>query len=99
MVRGHRLNTSTVLAAVHGLSGLFRPVSAVEALLYVLIICVLFLGVLIICALSLNVLIICAIDFVNQTEKREKQEHHNLCVPNISIRLAFPRGLSFNICM
>ena len=89
MVRGHRLNTSTVLAAVHGLSGLFRPVSAVEALLYVLIICMLFLGV----------LIICAIDFVNQTEKREKQEHHNLCVPNISIRLAFPRGLSFNICM
>ena len=30
MARGHRLNTSTVLAAVHGLSGLFRAVSAVE---------------------------------------------------------------------
>ena len=30
MVRGHRLNTSIVLAAVHGLSGLFRAVSAVE---------------------------------------------------------------------
>ena len=28
--RGHRLNTSIVLAAVHGLSGLFREVSAVE---------------------------------------------------------------------
>ena len=28
--RGHRLNTSIVLAAVHGLSGLFRAVSAVE---------------------------------------------------------------------
>ena len=27
---GHRLNTSIVLAAVHGLSGLFRAVSAVE---------------------------------------------------------------------
>ena len=26
MARGHRLNTSIVLAAVHGLSGLFRPV-------------------------------------------------------------------------
>ena len=30
MARGHRLNTSIVLAAVHGLSDLFRPVSAVE---------------------------------------------------------------------
>ena len=30
MARGHRLNTSFVLAAVHGLSGLFRSVSAVE---------------------------------------------------------------------
>ena len=30
MVRGHRLNTSIVQAAVHGLSGLFRTVSAVE---------------------------------------------------------------------
>ena len=30
MARGHRLNTSSVLAAVHGLSGLFRTVSAVE---------------------------------------------------------------------
>ena len=30
MARGHRLNTSTVLAAVHGFSGLFRAVSAVE---------------------------------------------------------------------
>ena len=30
MARGHRLNTSIVLAAVHGLSGLFRVVSAVE---------------------------------------------------------------------
>ena len=29
-VRGHRLNTSIVLAAVHGLSGPFRAVSAVE---------------------------------------------------------------------
>ena len=29
MARGHRLNTS-ILAAVHGLSGLFRAVSAVE---------------------------------------------------------------------
>ena len=28
--RGHRLNTSIVLAVVHGLSGLFRVVSAVE---------------------------------------------------------------------
>ena len=30
MARGHLLNTSIVLAAVHGLSGLFRAVSAVE---------------------------------------------------------------------
>ena len=30
MARGHRLNTSIVLAAVHSLSGLFRTVSAVE---------------------------------------------------------------------
>ena len=30
MARGHRLNTSIVLAAVHGLSGPFRAVSAVE---------------------------------------------------------------------
>ena len=30
MARGHRLNTSIVLAAVHGPSGLFRAVSAVE---------------------------------------------------------------------
>ena len=30
MARGHRLNTSIVLAAVHGLSGLFRALSAVE---------------------------------------------------------------------
>ena len=30
MARGHRLNTSIVLAAVHGLSGLFRAVSMVE---------------------------------------------------------------------
>ena len=30
MARGHRLNTSIVLAAVHGLSGLFRTVSAVR---------------------------------------------------------------------
>ena len=30
MARGHRLNTSIVLAAVHGLSGLFRTGSAVE---------------------------------------------------------------------
>ena len=30
MARGHRLNTSIVLAAVHGISGLFRTVSAVE---------------------------------------------------------------------
>ena len=32
MAGGHRLNTSIVLAAVHGLSGLFRAVSAVEPL-------------------------------------------------------------------
>ena len=31
MARGHRLNTSIVLAAVHGLSSLFRAVSAVES--------------------------------------------------------------------
>ena len=31
MARGHRLNTSIVLAVVHGLSGLFRTVSAVES--------------------------------------------------------------------
>ena len=30
MARGHRLNTSIVLAAVHGLSGLFWTVSAVK---------------------------------------------------------------------
>ena len=30
MARGHRLNTSIVLVAVHGFSGLFRAVSAVE---------------------------------------------------------------------
>ena len=30
MAREHRLNTSIVLAAVHGLSGVFRAVSAVE---------------------------------------------------------------------
>ena len=30
MARGHRLNTSIVPGAVHGLSGLFRAVSAVE---------------------------------------------------------------------
>ena len=30
MAWGHRLNTSIVLAVVHGLSGLFRAVSAVE---------------------------------------------------------------------
>ena len=34
MARGHRLNTSVVLAAVHGLSGLFRTVSAVEPSLF-----------------------------------------------------------------
>ena len=32
--RGHHLNTSIVLAAVHGLSGLFRAVSAVEPSLF-----------------------------------------------------------------
>ena len=34
MARGHRLNTSIVLAAVHDLSGLFRAVSAVEPSLF-----------------------------------------------------------------
>ena len=34
MARGHRLNTSVVLAAVHGLSGLFRAVSAFEPSLF-----------------------------------------------------------------
>ena len=34
MARGHRLNTSIVLAAVHGLSGLFRAVSTVEPSLF-----------------------------------------------------------------
>ena len=34
MARGHRLNTSIVLAAVHALSGLFRAVSAVEPSLF-----------------------------------------------------------------
>ena len=34
MARGHRLNTSIVLAAVHGLSGLYRAVSAVEPSLF-----------------------------------------------------------------
>ena len=34
MARGHRLNTSFVLAAVHGLSGLFRAVFAVEPSLF-----------------------------------------------------------------
>ena len=34
MVRGHRLNTSIVLVAVHGLSGLFRVVSEVELSLF-----------------------------------------------------------------
>ena len=34
MARGHRLNTSIVLAAVHGLSGLFRAVSAVVPSLF-----------------------------------------------------------------
>ena len=34
MARGHRLNASIVLAAVHGVSGLFRVVSAVEASLF-----------------------------------------------------------------
>ena len=34
MARGHRLNTFIVLAAVHGLSGLVRAVSAVEPSLF-----------------------------------------------------------------
>ena len=34
MARGHRLNTFIVLAAVHGLSGLFRAISAVEFSLF-----------------------------------------------------------------
>ena len=34
MARGHRLNTSIVLAAVHGLSALFRAVSAIEPSLF-----------------------------------------------------------------
>ena len=34
MARGHRLNTSIVLAAVHGLSDLFRAVSAAESSLF-----------------------------------------------------------------
>ena len=34
MARGHRLNISIVLAAVHGLSGLFRAVSSVEPSLF-----------------------------------------------------------------
>ena len=34
MARKHRLNTAIVLAAVHGLSGLFRAVSAVEPSLF-----------------------------------------------------------------
>ena len=34
MAREHRLNTSIVLAAVHGLSGLFRAVSAFEPSLF-----------------------------------------------------------------
>ena len=34
MERGHRRNTSIVLAVVHGLSGLFRAVSAVEPSLF-----------------------------------------------------------------
>ena len=34
MARGHRLNASIVLAAVHGLSGLFQAVSAVEPSLF-----------------------------------------------------------------
>ena len=34
MARGHRFNTSIVLAAVHGLSGLLRAVSAVEPSLF-----------------------------------------------------------------
>ena len=34
MARGHRINTSIVLAAVHGLSGLFGAVSEVEPSLF-----------------------------------------------------------------
>ena len=34
MARGHRLNIAIVLAAVHGLSGLFWAVSAVEPSLF-----------------------------------------------------------------
>ena len=34
MAKGHRLNISIVLAVVHGLSGLFRAVSAVEPSLF-----------------------------------------------------------------
>ena len=34
MARGHRLNTFVVLAAVHGLSGVFRAVSEVEPSLF-----------------------------------------------------------------
>ena len=34
VARGHRLNTSIVLVAVHGLSGLFRAVSEVEPSLF-----------------------------------------------------------------
>ena len=34
MARGHGLNTSIVLAAVHGLSGVFRAVSEVEPSLF-----------------------------------------------------------------
>ena len=34
MARGHRLNTSIVMAPVHGFSGLFRAVSAVEPSLF-----------------------------------------------------------------
>ena len=37
MARGHRLNTSIVLAAVHCLSGLFRAVSTVEPLVHSLV--------------------------------------------------------------
>ena len=37
MARGHRLNTSILLAAVHGLSGLFRADSAVEPKLQALV--------------------------------------------------------------
>ena len=38
IARGHRLNTSIVLAAVHGLAGLFRAVSAVELSLIIILI-------------------------------------------------------------